>query len=286
MLWTLGIACLLAAVFCAAVLRPMRARRKAMAAAEKVREKAAAKKGQRPAVAVVARAGLPRLARKMRAGESLTLAFLGGSITEHGGQGGFVSAVPAWIAAQAPGLAVQTINAGQSATGSDLGAQRIGRDVLVHQPDVVFVEFAVNDSDHECTTDMERIVRKIRLADPQTDIVFLYCVMDWSLPRLELGKFPPSVRRHEAVAEHYGIPTVALGFEAAKKIRLGEWTWQNFSADACHPTPDGYASYSRDIDAALPQLVAAPGPETRPLPPSLTPDFVPDPPPATPAPAR
>lgn len=274
----LGIATLTGAVLYFGVIHPAQLRSqvgKATAKARKQRKQATYK---RPAQSVIARTGLPNLRAKLAARAPVTVAFLGGSITQNGGQGGFVSEVPAWIAAQVPGIHVETINAGKAATGSDRGAQRIDHDVLLHKPDVVFVEFAVNDSDRECTADMERIVRKIRLADPHTDIVFLYCVMDWTLPRLESGKFPPSVIRHEMVAEHYGIPTVALGSDAARKIHLGEWTWASFSADACHPTPDGYASYNRDIDAALPQLVAVPGPASRPLPPGLTPDLVLDPP--------
>ena len=61
-----------------------------------------------------------------------------------------------------PASRVETINAGIPATGSDFGAQRVDRDVLVHRPDVVFIEFAVNDAGEECEADMERIDRKIR----------------------------------------------------------------------------------------------------------------------------
>ena len=200
----------------------------------------------------------------------MTVAFLGGSITKNAGEGGFVSEVAAWIEAQSGGVHVETINAGIGNTGSDLGAERIDADVLSHRPDVLFVEFAVNDSDRECTADMEQIVRKARTANPRADVVFLYAVMDWTLPRLEAGKFPQSVIRHEKVAAHYGIPTVALGYEAARKIRLGEWTWKNFSNDACHPTADGYASYNRDLATALPLLLATQAPAPNPLPPPLT----------------
>ena len=276
LLWTLGYAALACAVFYVCAILPMQLGRKAERAADKAQkaayearmkiEKAAWRElGQ----SVVARTGLPNLRAKLAAHAPVTVAFLGGSITKNAGEGGFVSEVATWIAAQAGCVHVETVNAGIGNTGSDLGAQRIDAEVLSHQPDVLFVEFAVNDSDRECTADMERIVRKTRTANPQTDIVFLYAVMDWTLPRLEAGKFPPSVIRHEKVAAHYGIPTVALGYEAARKIRLGEWTWKNFSNDACHPTADGYASYNRDLAAALPLLLAAKAPAPNPLPPPL-----------------
>ncbi len=266
---TLGLVVLTGAILYAGAVRRAHAKSKAAVAAAKAQMKSERERNKRPAQSVVARAGLPNLRAKIAARAPVTVAFLGGSITKNTGEGGFVTEVAAWIAAQAEGVHVETINAGIGNTGSDLGAQRIDADVLSHRPDVLFVEFAVNDSDRECTADMEQIVRKTRFANPQTDIVFLYCVMDWTLPRLETGRFPPSVIRHERVAAHYGIPTIALGYEAARKIRLGEWTWKNFSNDACHPTADGYASYNRDLAAALPLLLAVEIPAPNPLPPPL-----------------
>jgi lysophospholipase L1-like esterase len=239
---------------------------------------------KRPPVSVVERSGLANLEQKLRAQTPVTIGFIGGSITQNAGDGGFVSAAQAWLSKHSRGGRVDIVNAGVAATGSDFGAQRVDRDVLVHVPDVVFVEFAVNDSDRACVGDMERLVRKIRTAGPLCDIVFLYTVMDWSLPLLEQGKYPISVRRHEFVAAHYGIASVALGFEAARKIREGEWTWADFSKDACHPTPAGYASYNQDIEAALPLLLAAGKPGAASLPPPLTPGLVMHPEPAKPLP--
>ena len=266
---TLGVIAVLVVLFYIGWLRPMKERSRAAGAAAKARMKIEKAAWREPGQPAVARYGLPNLRAKIAARAPVTVAFLGGSITKNAGEGGFVNEIAKWIAAQAEGVHVETINAGIGNTGSDLGAQRIDADVLAHKPDVVFVEFAVNDGDRECTADMEQIVRKTRLANPLTDIVFLYAVMDWTLPRLETGKFPPSVIRHEKVAAHYGIPTIALGYEAARKIRLGEWTWKSFSNDACHPTADGYASYNRDLAAALPLLLAVETPAPNPLPPPL-----------------
>jgi lysophospholipase L1-like esterase len=251
-------------------IRPARLQAKAAAAEAKARKKAE-KKARRPAQSVVARTGLPTLRRKMAAHEPVTIAFLGGSITQNSSEGGFVSMIPQWVESQAPGVKVTVINAGLAATGSDFGAKRVSREVLAHHPDVVVVEFAVNDAPRECAADMEQIVRRIRLANPQTDIVFIYTVMNWSLPMLDRGTFPKSVKQHEQVAAHYGLPTVALGYVAAQKIRTGEWTWKNFSPDDCHPTPAGYASYNQDLEAALPALLAASQAHPENLPASLTP---------------
>jgi lysophospholipase L1-like esterase len=239
---------------------------------------------KRPPVSVVERSGLPNAEQKLRAQTPVTIGFIGGSITQNAGDVGFVKAAQTWLSKHSRGGRVDIVNAGVAATGSDFGAQRVDRDVLVHAPDVVFVEFAVNDSDRACVGDMDRLVRKIRTTAPLFDIVFIYTVMDWSLPLLEQGKYPISVRRHEFFAAHYGISSVALGFEVARKIREGEWTWADFSKDACHPTPAGYASYNHDIEAALPLLLAAGKPGAVPVPPPLTPGLVVHPEPARPLP--
>ena len=269
MLATLGSVAIVTAILYPLVMQDAHMTSKIAEAKAKAQMKIEKAAWREPGQSVVARAGLPNLRTKLAAHAPVTVAFLGGSITKNAGDGGFITEVAAWIEAQSAGVHVETINAGIGNTGSDLGTERIDADVLSHRPDVLFVEFAVNDSDRECTADMEQIVRKTRTANPQTDIVFLYAVMDWTLPRLETGKFPPSVIRHEKVAAHYDIPTIALGYEAARKIRLGEWTWKNFSNDACHPTADGYVSYNSDLAAALPLLLATQAPAPNPLPPPL-----------------
>jgi lysophospholipase L1-like esterase len=248
--------------------------------AEKKRQREARDGFQRAAQSVVIRSGLPNLRRKAEAREPVVIGFIGGSITFNAGHGGFVSEIPAWLTARFPGLKVQTINAAISATGSEFGAQRVDRDVLVHHPDLVVIEFAVNDSGLQCQTDMERLVRKVRMAESAPEILMIYTLSHDALPKLERGKFPGSVNQHETVAAHYDLPTVALGYEAARKIQGGEWMWSDFSADECHPSPKGYESYNADIDAALNALVATGTPGPKPLPPVLTPNLVVYPPPA------
>lgn len=44
-----------------------------------------------------------------------------------------------------PSVKFQEVNAGIGGTGSDLGAFRMDRHVIVHEPDLVFIEFAQND---------------------------------------------------------------------------------------------------------------------------------------------
>ena len=88
---------------------------------------------------------------------------------------------------------------------------RTERDVLQYHPDLVFVEFAVNDANTDSLViahSMEGIVRKIWHHNPHTDICFLYTLNEPMLDDLKAGKNYRSVRYMETVADYYDIPSV------------------------------------------------------------------------------
>ena len=95
-------------------------------------------------------ARIQKVLEKARAGEDITIAYIGGSITE----GLDVKPAERYVTLSyhefeenyCSGGKVTCVNAGLSGTPSNLGCIRLQRDVLDHTPDIVFVEFAVNDS--------------------------------------------------------------------------------------------------------------------------------------------
>ncbi|NLE57719.1 MAG: SGNH/GDSL hydrolase family protein, partial [Planctomycetes bacterium] len=85
--------------------------------------------------------GLANVFAKLNAGQSATIAYIGGSVTE---MTGYRTNVTSWFNSKYPGR-ITELNAGWSGTGSLVGAMRYARDVLAQNPDLVFIEFAVND---------------------------------------------------------------------------------------------------------------------------------------------
>jgi hypothetical protein len=86
-------------------------------------------------------------------------------------------------------------------------------------PDTLFVGFAVNDGGappHRIRQAMEGIVRQAYAADAETDICFVYTLVAGWAKTLRDGKFPRAASAMEAVADHYGIPSIHMGLEAAK----------------------------------------------------------------------
>lgn len=251
----------------------------------------------RDAVECTPRGGLPNFFAKCAAGGEVTVAYLGGSITE---QSGWRVQSLAHFQQQYPACRFKEVNAAIGGTGSQLGVFRVERDVLQHRPDLLFVEFAVNDSSvkpEEIVRQMEGIVRKTRRQLPGCDLCFVYTVTvdEKQFGPLKAGKMSSSASAMERVADHYGIPTIHMGMEVArleKEDRLqmrapGASVVQiagkaldvqapmrmtadgkiAFAADGVHPYTDtGHRLYTEAILRALPALkAAAANPKSPPL---------------------
>jgi len=229
------------------------------------------------------RSGLPNFLAKVQAtfgsGErrEVKVGYLGGSITA---QPGWRVKSLAHLQRTYPGVKFTEINAAIGGTGSDLGVFRVQQDVLSKQPDLLFVEFAVNDggaAPEQIIRGMEGIVRQTWRANPSTDICFVYTVTEaLSGPMLE-GKLPRSASTMEKVADLYGIPSITLGMEVAKLAKAGKLVWRAplpktdderaalgdkvvFAPDSVHPHVDtGHRMYLEAIVRSLPGIVAASG---------------------------
>ena len=106
--------------------------------------------------------------RRAANGEALTIAFLGGSITQgclaSTPEGCYAYLTYAWWKEAFPKADFTYINAGIGGTTSHLGTGRVEEDVLQYEPDFVIVEFSVNDADDSAhfQETYEGLVRRIR----------------------------------------------------------------------------------------------------------------------------
>ncbi len=241
---------------------------------------------QEPARSLTARRGLPNTAWKLEQKQPVTLAFLGGSITFLGGKNGYVHQVGEWFRTTYPASEITVVNAGVSGTDSRFGAKRLDRDVLRYKPDVLFVEFAVNDGDRDHTEHMERILHKAWQSNPNMDIVIFYTLAKNMLPHYDKGHLPPSAQAHEKVAAHYQIPTIGLAHDVAAKLRAGDIRWEEFANDSCHPHAKGYGHFVTSFQSALPDLLESAAEQKVILPDPLTKDLVVYPEPVKAAPLK
>ena len=172
---------------------------------------------------LVARQGLGNFFAKCRAGGTVKVAYFGGSITE---AAGWRVQSLAWLRKQFPQTTFVEVNAALGGTGSDYGAYRIEKDVLGQKPDLMFVEFVVNDGTAERLRSIEGYVRAFYTACPGSDICFAYTTSSTFAPALEKGLNAPSAVNFEKIADHYGIPSVNMAVRAAELAREGRLIWR------------------------------------------------------------
>ncbi|WP_219837844.1 SGNH/GDSL hydrolase family protein [Paenibacillus sp. R14(2021)] len=202
-----------------------------------------------------AREGLPRFREKLSRSDAVTVAFLGGSITEGYGasdpdRSSWRALTEQFLQAAYPALTWTFVNAGVGGTNSTLGAHRLQSHVPVSDGiDLLFIEFAVNDSQHrehsaegraETIRSMEGIVRQCRRLSPQADIVLLYSADEHNLAEVD----PFFISVHEEVAVHYGLPSVSFSGRVRDWLAAGEGTWEQLAPDRTHPNDAGYACYA------------------------------------------
>ncbi|MBS0208926.1 MAG: hypothetical protein JSS27_08240 [Planctomycetes bacterium] len=207
------------------------------------------------ATAAEPRQSIGRAIEKLKTKKSLTIGYLGGSITAGAGASdsrktSWRALTTAWFQQQFPDATIKEVNAAIGGTGSDLGAFRCPRDLLAKDPDLVFVEFAVNDggsAEQRVKRATEGIVRQILLANPWAEIVFVYTTTKTLAPAYAQGELPKAVTYHHAIAQHYGIPEINVGRALVEQIAQGNGTWETLTTDGVHPNDAGYALYMKTI---------------------------------------
>jgi hypothetical protein len=223
------------------------------------------------------RGGVPNFLAKAEGTGAVRVAYFGGSITA---AEGWRPKTLKWFQTSFPGAKFSEINAAIGGTGSDLGVFRLRHDVLEQRPDLMFVEFAVNDagaSREQIHRAMEGIVRQTWRELPECDICFVYTIAGNMLETTQSGKLPRSVAAMEELAQHYSIPSINFGLEVAKLEKDGKLVFKAdqptnetqraafagkmiFSSDAVHPHAEtGHELYLQSVKGAFEQMRREPG---------------------------
>jgi len=174
---------------------------------------------------------------KARRGEPLVIAAIGGSITAGGShtkrrESRYVEQVAAWFREQFPGVEVRCVNAGIGASNSIYGAARVQPDVLAHEPDLVLVEFAVNDHDNqEFAESYEGLLRQILVKRPQSAVVCLFFMH-------RNGENAQTWQ--QILGRHYGLPMVSFRDALWPEFGAGRLAWEDYYDDVVHPKDEGH----------------------------------------------
>lgn len=212
-------------------------------------------------------ARLQAVFQKAARGETVTVAAIGGSITQGvaartpkndptytaalDGENCWFNRVTDWFREQFRGAEIRSINAGIGATPSFLGGFRLERMVLQYQPDLIFVEFSVNDPSTfpnllagEIEAAYEAIVRRSLEAGAAVVPLFLNDQHHCGLQAI-----------HRPVAEHYRVPYISY-HDAISPEGQHICPWELLSPDDIHPNNVGHTLIAACICSYLDRVLA------------------------------
>lgn len=187
---------------------------------------------------------------KLRAGKTVTVAYMGSSITSGIGASdpertAWRPLVTKWLRDRYPQATINALNAAVSGTGSAYGAMRARRDVIAHKPDLVFIEFAVSDwheSEKSARESIEGIIRQLLIQPQPPEIALIFAPTASGKTRASL---------HQEIAEYYRLPLVNLTPATMKFIEQEEIEPEAFWKDGVHPFDQGQQLYARLITSFL-----------------------------------
>ncbi len=197
------------------------------------------------------------MARAAR-GEELTIGFLGGSIT----QGSLASAedktyayrVYRWWCDAFLQAEFHYVNGGIGGTCSCFGAARAVGDLLMYQPDVVVVDFSVNDKGETPEEESfyqetyEGLLRRI-VSWPSSPAVLV-------LNNVYYDSGKTMQDRHNAVAEHYRVPFVSIKDSIYRKMKEGRYSLEELTPDGLHPNDLGHELVAGEVIRLLEEIRA------------------------------
>lgn len=191
-------------------------------------------------------ARLAELIKKALKGENITIATIGGSIT-NGAKAtsenkNYPNRIYAWFEKTFPNIKVKLINAGIGSTTSAIAAYRINEDVLSYDPDLIVLEFAVNDvnAGDYLKASYEALVRNA-ISYKDTAVICLY------LSR----QTKESTQSDEKITgDYYSLPQVS------ELDAYGEYSdWDAMFADNLHPNDLGHARIGLLVDEILTKVL-------------------------------
>ncbi len=197
--------------------------------------------------------------------KKLSVGYFGGSITAGAGASdsrvySWRALTTAWFREQFPDCCIEEIYAAIGGTGSALGMFRAEHDLLCHQPDLVFIEFSVNDSDmpyDETLASSEAIVRQIYSKNPFAEIIYVHTIGPGLLESTYAqGKEYVSRAAHSAVMHRYGIAQLDLGEILRETVRKDNNNWDDYMNGGPHPSDKGYRVYADAVAKLLQQELA------------------------------
>lgn len=197
---------------------------------------------------------IQNLLAKAKNGENLTIGVIGGSITagasaEPMATNCYGGRLKAWFESEY-GIQVNLINAGIGSTNSYFGCIRAEEQLLRHNPDLIIVEYAVNDQLDDIYLEFyESLLRKCWKNPKEPAVVSLMLCTQAGISRTD---------RQIPIAQHYQIPVVSYNDVIKEEIIDGNKTWLDYyqtstlaGGDGIHPNTAAHQKIADLVSSEL-----------------------------------
>ncbi len=205
--------------------------------------------------------------RRAREGAELSVVFCGGSLTWSANASGpdrtgFRPRVAEHLRAKYPDARFRFHDAGLGGTGSTLGIFRLDRDVLAHEPDLVFLDFACNDEGGPAALAQsccyESILRRlVGRGVPVVQMFFTFRFWAENTDAPETGHPQLGAYRRLAAAYSTAVGDVYRDGPLFPDLRAGKVSLDDvWPSDPAHPGDLGYRYFAAAGIAGFDRAVA------------------------------
>lgn len=200
--------------------------------------------------AILNEGNLTRLAAAMKKaenGEKVTVGVIGGSITQGSSATNqnncYASLFKKWWEEKFPSAEISFVNAGIGGTNSYLGVHRVDEQLLAHNPDVVIVEFSVNDTDKTMNKySYDSLVRKILSYETNPAVMLLFTTQENGTSLQDT---------HKEIGMAYDLPMISYREVVYQEVAVGTLDWKAISPDNIHPNDAGHGIIGQLVDRYL-----------------------------------
>lgn len=194
---------------------------------------------------------LAKVIKKAQAGEEVVIGVIGGSITQGSSaqnNNGYANLMQEWWTTEFPNAKFNFVNAGIGATDSYIGVHRVNADLLKSDPDLVIVEFSVNDTRLEINKDSyEALVRTILSYKSEPAVMLLFTTQENGTSFQDT---------HAPIGEHYNLPMISYKDAILPVISADYIKWSDISPDNIHPNDEGHDIIKQLISSFLDDVVS------------------------------
>lgn len=175
---------------------------------------------------------------KAEKGDLLKIGFIGGSITEgsHAGsnENRYTTQFCRLLEKTFPESDFIEVNAGIGGTTSRYACSRVQSDLLKEKPDLIVIDFSVNDYVWDSLMTVKTFEGLLRQCLQREDIPVL--IIHFTV---ENGN-STNQRRYSTLANHYKLPVINYQNAVMEYIASGKLKWASIASDAIHPNTQGH----------------------------------------------